>query len=178
MRNQAVARPREREQTQVELTVVENRSRPRAIKPFTINLSIRITLLVATIIIAMIPFARIWLANDTMRMLVASDRLGQDIATARAEGHRLESQYSAMTNPQTIQRQAEDLGMVPDSDPVYLQYSNDQQSVWDPGYVYTSASRTAPELVSSLLNVAIEYVAQSSDADTGSSSNSAGSDGY
>ncbi|MDR0459719.1 MAG: hypothetical protein LBG68_04570 [Coriobacteriales bacterium] len=83
--------------------------------------SVLVSIVLAVVILATVPFIYIGLANDTMRMLVTSSHLQSDIATLRSVGHRLESQYSAMTNPQLIQRQAEELNMVIDPDPEYLE---------------------------------------------------------
>ncbi|MCL2137293.1 MAG: hypothetical protein FWH40_07235 [Coriobacteriia bacterium] len=113
--------------------------------------SVKITLVVAVLILASIPFIRIWFANDTMRMLVTSKSIEQEISTNRAEGHRLESRYSAMTNPQTIQRQAEELGMVPDPDPVYLWGLSEDEG---PGSI--DASQEASDTQSSDLSAALE----------------------
>jgi hypothetical protein len=96
-------------------------------------MSVKATLLVAIFILASIPFIRIWLANDTMRMLVSTRTLEQQVSSYRAEGHRLESRYSAMTNPQTIQHLALELGMLPDNDPTYMRLAESvDQLAWDP----------------------------------------------
>jgi cell division protein FtsL len=105
------------------------RQSAQAIIPF----STKITLAVALVIVVSAVFINIWMANGTMRMLVTTRGLEQEIANYRAESHRLESRYSAMTNPQTIQRQAEELGMVPDPDPEYMRITDDpEQLAWDP----------------------------------------------
>ena len=116
-----------------ELEVVPRIGGAQATQKALVPLSVKVTLTVAILMLATVPFIKIWLANDTMRMLVDTAKLEQEISSSRAESHRLESRYSAMTNPQTIQRQAIELGMVPDPDPVYMRaIDNPDQLAWNP----------------------------------------------
>jgi hypothetical protein len=66
-------------------------------------------------------WARVAFSNATMELLANSGQITQSIETARAEGSRLEVQYSVASNPQTIQEAAAGLlGMAPDTQVDYL----------------------------------------------------------
>ena len=143
-----------------DLTVLP-RTRREPVKA-VLPMSVKATLLVAVFILASIPFIRIWLANDTMRMLVSSRSLEQQVSSYRAEGHRLESRYSAMTNPQTIQHLASELGMLPDSNPTYMRLADSvDQLAWDPaGSADATASRSAIDAFSWAVSYIFERVAE------------------
>jgi cell division protein FtsL len=90
-----------------------------------------LTWAMALLIVASAVFANIWMVNSTMRLMVVSQQLEQSIKQVRADGHQLESQYSGLTNPQRIQRLAEELGMVPDSSPEFLRLGDTTTDVDD-----------------------------------------------
>ncbi|MCL2339726.1 MAG: hypothetical protein FWC59_02355, partial [Actinomycetia bacterium] len=79
-----------------------------------------VTILVALVLLALAAFTYIWLVNSTMRQTVVTGQLRNEISQSRSLGHDLESQYSALANPQNIQQQARALAMVPDNSPEYL----------------------------------------------------------
>ncbi|MDR2957512.1 MAG: hypothetical protein LBU61_04940 [Coriobacteriales bacterium] len=112
-------------QSRPDLHVVPQTQQQRNVKTARFPVSTLVTFLVAMAIIIAVPFAYIWLVSDTMRMMVQTEQIQADINQSRSAGHRLESHYSALTNPQSIQRQAEELGMVQDPEPEYLRMPDD-----------------------------------------------------
>jgi len=86
-------------------------------------------------------FTFIWLTSETMFQMATIHNLEESITKARSAGYDLESQYSAMTNPQNIQLQARAQGMSQDTDPGYLYIDSDSQQI---AAVTTPDSEIAP----------------------------------
>ena len=86
--------------------------------------SLMATIVLSLGILALAVFANVGLVNATMRMMLVTNQLEQEISQARSDGHQLESLYSGLTNPQRIQQIAEELGMMPDPSPEYLRLSS------------------------------------------------------
>ena len=112
-----------------------------AARPAGLPRSMLVSLVLAVLILASAVFTNIFLVNGTMRLMVVSNHLEQDIKTGRSDGHSLESLYSGLTNPQRIQGLAVEQGMVLDPAPEYL-------SVIDGPPASESASDAGPEAAS------------------------------
>jgi len=81
-------------------------------------LAVIISLLLMT---ATVAGLRVAIHAATLQTVVDSESISSEIADARAEGLRLEVEYSIATNPDRIQQMAaEQLGMGPDSQVDYL----------------------------------------------------------
>ena len=85
-----------------------------------------VTIVLVVAIVASAIIGDLWLIQNRMRMLAQQDTLTQSLNKDRSAGHQLEAQYSGISNPQQIQRQAaENLNMSVDTNPEYLQLVHD-----------------------------------------------------
>lgn len=130
----AEPRPDEASERRRRLVVLEEREPSRRALPRPrLQASTLVCLGLALLLLASAPFAHIWLVNERLRLLVEGEGLKGSIAALRFEGYQLESEYTALANPQGIQRQAAELGMAPDPDPQYLHINAAQASAQPAG---------------------------------------------
>jgi hypothetical protein len=122
---QAATRHGLAEQRRARLRVLAEEQPSRRVRPIQLATPTLVSLALSLALAIMAPFASIWLVNDTLRVMIINDSLAADIAQGQADGHRLESEYTSLTNPQGIQRQAMDMGMAPDPGLEYLHIDPD-----------------------------------------------------